>query len=352
MKSIFYHIKNLELKEWQYYNTDIKSTNPFVDASYNKFIVNYLSDAWKQSILKKFRFVIDEKRNIHTISVFFLGCLLYKNLDFKQLDFKRNDGEEQFYFIWFLSSLMHDYTYKYEENYCTYKDNFYDIDSFIKYIKNKQGFEHNFFTDYSAAQNQEKIFLLHNNIANYFKYRYNEHCKIDHGITAGILLYDSLVSNRLQQKKEQKSNPDNKRYWGKDLDHLYFIASNAIATHNIWKPKEKDTDTYRKYRMANLTDNSVFPISLVDSPFLFLLGLVDTFDPVKAFDCIDPIYVLENILIKFENQNTIEIANADNSKLDFSKLVKKVDKLEEWLYIEKPICTDNSITITIKENEV
>ncbi len=352
MISLLEHIKDLELHEWQYYTKDGKSTNPFLDNSYDTFISNYLSDGWKQSILKKFEFTIGKDREIHTISVFFLGCLFYKNLDFEQLNFKRDDGEDQFYFIWFLASLMHDYSYEYEKHYCKYKDKFNDIDSFIKYITNKQSFEHNFLTDYSTTQNQEKIFLLHNNIANYFKYRYNEHCKIDHGITAGILLYDSLVSNRLQQEKE--NNPDNNRYWGKELDLFYWIASNAIATHNIWKPKKEDTDTktkYIKYGMTNLTDGSVFPISLADSPFLFLLGLVDTLDPVKTFDCVDPAYVLENILIEFENQHTIEIQNADDSKLDFSKLVKKVNELEKWLDIEKPICTSNSIKIIIRSDK-
>jgi hypothetical protein len=352
MKSLLEHIKNLELQEWQYYTKEGKAINPFLDNSYDTFISNYLSDGWKQSILEKFKFAIGKDREIHTISVFFLGCLFYKNLDFEQLNFKRDDGKDQFYFIWFLSSLIHDYSYEYEKHYCKYKDKFNDIDDFIKYIKIKQGFEHSLFADDSTAQNQEKIFLLHYNIANYFKYRYNEHCKIDHGITAGILLYDSLVSNRLKQKEEQKSNPDNKRYWGNDLDPLYLIASNAIATHNIWKPKDEDTETktkYIKYGMTNLTDGSIFPISLTDSPFLFLLGLVDTLDPVKTFDCIDPLYVLESILIQFKNQNTIEIKNADDSKLDFSKLIKKVDELDKWLDIEVNICNDSCIKIMIKE---
>jgi len=331
MKSILNHIMELSDHEYKYYTQSNASINTMNSANTNEhiqFIFDYFSDGGKYEVVDDFfNYKGDLKRSIHTNSIFFLGCLFYKELKLSnKIDFYIRE-HEQFYFIWFLTSLAHDFAYKYED----------DFDKYKHAIK-KEIFELKYdLLNTTQKCNKPYIEDLVQHIPEYFGSRLKQ-CRIDHGIVAGMKLFDSLVRNRKTQK-EKYGIEDKARnlYWGDDLDPLYHCASSAVSTHNIWQ---------------NNKNKNLFPVSLENFPLLFLLGLVDTLDPVKTFDCVDPVYVLENILIKFENQKTIEITNKDNSKLDFNKLVKKVEKLEDWLNIKKPICSKNSITIIIKANEV
>ncbi len=333
MKSLLDHILELKPNNWDYYKKRTNSNfSPNIMKSskqedHKYFFVQYFVDGEKSEILNDFFNAQDDfKRSIHTNSIFFLGCLLYKKLELSnKIDFYSRK-HDQFYFIWFLTSLAHDFAYKYEDNFNKYKD------SISKDIFN---LKHNLISTKNKCNKPYREGLVQH-IPEYFKSRLKQ-CKIDHGIVAGMKLYDSLVKNRIIQK-EKFGVEDKERnlYWGDDLDPLYHCASIAVATHNIWQ-NDKNKD--------------LFPVSLENFPLLLLLGLVDTLDPVKTFDCVDPVYVLENILIEFENLHTIEIKNADDSKLDFNKLIKKVDKLDEWLNVEVDIHTDNSIKIMIKNDE-
>lgn len=74
--------------------------------------------------------------------------------------------------------------------------------------------------------------------------------------------------------------------------------------HNIWSSGEKEEikEKYRNLGLESLItgESDIFPISIKDNPLLFLLGLVDTIEPIKTFNCLEPQYVLENILIDFD----------------------------------------------------
>ena len=222
----------------------------------------------------------------------------YEKLNLKELEeYERNDLSKQFYFIWFLSALVHDFYHDKERKQEAFPEINEDINSIkvenklLAYIKeNKKILEKN--------EKNEKFFKT---IPNYFKYRLRDG-KLDHGITTGIKLFDSLEKNRKVRKEQVENGVENSiLYWGDDLTPLYAQASLSIAMHNIWSSGEKEEikEKYRNLGLESLItgESDIFPISIKDNPLLFLLGLVDTIEPIKTFNCLEPQYVLENILI-------------------------------------------------------
>lgn len=352
MESILEKIKTLDREYWDYYydresnNTVNNLKEPFTDNTeklHQTFINEYFKIGGKGGVYESFQITTKNfNRAAHTNSVFFLGCLLYKYLNLaEKMDFQIRD-HDQFYFIWFMTVLAHDFSYMYESDFNTYKKTIKDD---IKTLKIELDIgKHDLLYLLSNAKFDKNIKILTENISNYYRYRYNEKYKIDHGITAGLKLFSSLESNRI--KMQRKDEHDNgKLYWGDDLTSLYAEASFAIATHNIWAPDEDTIKLYEEYRMEKLAE--IFPISFNDFPLLFLLGLVDTVDPVKIYSGCQPKYVFENILIDFPYENTIIFKNNYESCLDFSRLEEKALGLIGWLDVE--VCTEeNSLKIVIK----
>ena len=334
-----------DLKNWDYYNR--KNNQKIQDwndeQEHRKFIEDFFEISKKENILNDFKIEIDDlSRPIHTNSVYFLGALFYEKLNLKELEeYERNDLSKQFYFIWFLSALVHDFYHDKERKQEAFPEINEDINSIkvenklLAYIKeNKKILEKN--------EKNEKLFKT---IPNYFKYRLRDG-KLDHGITTGIKLFDSLEKNRKVRKEQVENGVENSiLYWGDDLTPLYAQASLSIAMHNIWSSGEKEEikEKYRNLGLESLItgESDIFPISIKDNPLLFLLGLVDTIEPIKTFNCVEPQYVLENILIDFD-KNKITISNKETSILSFERLIKNVKGLKDWLDVELPDI-DNSI---------
>lgn len=125
--------------------------------------------------------------------------------------------------------------------------------------------------------------------------------------------------------------------------------------HNIWSSgnDEEKKEKYKAFSLEPLItgESTIFPISIKDNPLLFLLGLVDTIEPIKSFDYVTPKYVLENILISFDKkQNWITIVNKKKSGLDFEKIRKKIYGLKDWLDVDIENC-DEKIIIKIIDCE-
>ena len=73
------------------------------------------------------------------------------------------------------------------------------------------------------------------------------------------------------------------------------------------------------------------PINISDFPMLFLLGLVDSVDPVKTFESINKKDdVLRNLKIGFTD-NSVLFGTESIELSDFKKLKKKCDDLILWL---------------------
>lgn len=169
---------------------------------------------------------------------------------------------------------------------------------------------------------------LFNNIRQYFFFRRYSHEKIDHGILGGLYLYDRLLKNRIIQERNKESQLS----WNKELDAQYAHAAAVIATHNIWFPNDETACDYIKFGMKELIDEK--PISLTKSPLLFLLGVVDTIDPVKAYtEKYNVEDIIESLQLDFFEDKFI-IENKIDSILDFNEIIKKSENLREWLSVE------------------
>ena len=306
-------------------------------------IKNLFEDFYKESIVNDVSFNIDNmSRAIHTNTVFLLGYLIYKE---STSQFFKNDiydgDEKQFQLTWFLVSIVHDFMFDIENEKSNnkYEKINGDIDSIINHFDIKEKLlEMDFKTTNTKIQEFLEI------IPQYFKYRFCHDGKIDHGIIAGIKIFDLLVRYR-----KQKHN-NNDKYWKTVLDKLYAEVGLSIASHNIWAPdtpiKEKTYNDYGLDALCQNGEDNVFPIKFSEMPYLFLLGLVDTIEPTKTYSTDDASYVLENIALQV-SKNSITLSNCQNSTLDFSLIKKKIIGLENWLDVK--ICVEqNKIKIEWK----
>lgn len=220
MKSILEEINNL--KDWDYYKREEYKLDKIEDWNdenrHKEFIENFLKISDKALILGHLNINLDElSRKIHTNSVFFLGCLFYEKLNIKDLlNLKRADENQQFHFIWFLSSLIHDFYNDKEKKlkeFLGINEDLKSIDVTINLLEYSE--QNNFLLENTKTQN------LFNIIPNYFKYRFNDE-RLDHGIMTGIKLFDFLEKNR-KERKEQVENGVEKNvlYWGDDLTSIY-----------------------------------------------------------------------------------------------------------------------------------
>jgi len=331
---------------WDYYDREDTIGCTLLDnwscqVKHIEFIEEYLKIGGKEGVLSNFDFALkDFNRAIHTNTVFFLGCLFYKKLKLKnKIHFYRKNKYDEFYFIWFLTSLVHDFGYKVEEN----KNKFPKITEDIKTISVKNNLlDYEKTTEKHLSQAYNSFKEPTKKIIDYIKTYHEEalqgkrsskNCKkIDHGIYAGLKLYDALVKNREKRKENEKVENDS-LYWGKELEKFYAIASFSIATHNM---RREGIDE----------DIEKLKFSINKEPFLFLFGLIDTLEPTKTFLNCDPKYVLENICITFD-ENKIKIQNKKDSKLKFENYAKKIKDLEKWIDLTVDCSYSNNITIKI-----
>jgi len=343
MKSFKEHIKGLKQSDWDYYfELDHKKlNNPFTQKNFHvNFVKRYFKRSGKSKILDFINILpnrkLDYNRTKHTNSIFFLGVLLYKqtNLQHEYFDDINTAEYKRFPFLWFLSCLFHDFGFTIEKDKKAIEgiSNLNDLITLHK-IDN-------------YLLNEEPIFMnktLFGSIENYFNFRLKEHKKIDHGIFAGIYFYDRLTKIRIIKSQEF----DDTLFWGEELNEQYAQAANAIATHNIWLAEPENIENYKAYNLDALTTNFE-PVSFDNFPLLYILGIVDTIDPIKAFNDykFPPDYILRNILFEF-NGNEFRIKNHENSKLDFNEILKKVKNLDRWLAVDI-ITYDNEVKLTLR----
>ncbi len=86
----------------------------------------------------------------------------------------------------------------------------------------------------------------------------------------------------------------------------------------------------------------------MDSPLFYLLGIVDTIEPLKIYkDCgFSDEYILKNLYFGFGN-NSIKVSQAVRSELDFSKLLKQIKYFENWLDMDIKF-NDNNFELIFK----
>lgn len=338
MKSLKQHIIDLQQSDWDYYNnvSSMSLENPFVsNKNHSDFIKNYFKRSGKEPVLDLIEINNDKIiKAEHTNSIFFLGMLLHNNINITEKYFNEynNENYKEFPFIWFLICLYHDFGMKHESSE-ELRNKIIDIDT----LKSHFEIVHCLLDTTVTGIDQ----LLFNHIRQYFLYRRLHHKKIDHGILAGLYFYDRLVKNRIIQQKEKKK----KLFWGKKLEKQYALVASVIAIHNIWFPNDNSACEYIKFEMKGLINAK--PITLKKSPLLYILGIVDTVDPIKIYSNKHQIdYILTNLNIKFCDKELI-IENNETSTLDFTQILHKSDNFKGWLDVDI-IKEANKLTIKMK----
>jgi hypothetical protein len=330
MKSIKQHISELEQTDWDYYSEigNRELENPFTSRlSHKSFVEKYFKRSGKGAVLDFINYLpnreLNNMRTKHTNSIFFLGVLLYNKTNLHSDFFENLNSAEyrRFPFLWFLSCLFHDFGSEIENKLKT-----------IEEIDNLSDLKNRYSIDNCLLETKPKEIykLLFNEIENYFNLRLKSRKKIDHGIFAGLYFYDRLVKIR-----ESKSTDNEETlFWGEELEEQYAQVATAIAVHNIWLPNEEDLNEYKEYHLDNLITDFK-PIEFKDFPLLYLLGIVDTLDPIKIYmrDGFEPNEILESLELRF-NENQVIFKNGDKSKLDFKKMTNNADGLRGWMNVE------------------
>lgn len=248
MKSLKKYISELNQPEWDYY-ADLEYRNlenPFTSRlSHKKFVFNYFKRSGKNEVLEFLDYIpareLDNNRIKHTNSIFFLGILLYNKTNLYNDFFENLNTPEyrRFPFLWFLACLFHDFGFTIENDSMA-----------INGINNLSDLKKKYSIDNCLLHSNPKEVnqTLFNEIENYFDYRINERKVIDHGIFAGLYFFDRLI--KIRNKKIQQN--DTTLFWGKELEEQYAQIATAIATHNIWLPKNDQLDIYKKHQLHEL----------------------------------------------------------------------------------------------------
>lgn len=337
---------NVDKAVWDYYseiNPNVKALNPFVEnpnlaECHQQFIRDYFRLAGKTDVLKQFATfdILSDDRAMHTNSVFFLGVLIRENTIFKTHLFYEKRSKLNypiFPFLWFLSVLFHDFGMKNELD-----PKILDEVNGLEDLYRKYDVNH-FILNEMPKNIPMNLFA---EIERYFNYR-RSHNKVDHGILAGIYLFDRLVKIR----KYKRSHQDDELSWHPSLDKKYALAATAIACHNIWTiaPNNPDCESYVNAGLDYLIQPSFEAISVSSFPLLCLFGIVDTIDPIKLYmrDGFEPKTILENLEMSFFKRE-VTVRNRPDSPLSFKKLVKQANGLIGWIAVNVT-ATDNSLVI-------
>lgn len=331
MDSYYNIIDSLEKEDWKYYDSYeldkvfVKGNDQYID-----FIFSYFKHSGKVNVLKDSNIKCsDLHRPDHICSVFFLGVILYnKTCLSKEYPLSRShNGYLRFPYLWFLIALFHDNAYKYEKG-CSTPLKLKSVNSVYK----------NFNVKYKLLKlkHDNKCDVLLKSRTNYYKYRFKEHNVVDHGILAGILLYDKLC--KIRKAKEAKN--DDGLFWGKELKKYYKIAANAISIHNIWVNQTSAKKKYEEYSINEL--NSLPPISFNDFPLFYILAVVDTIEPIKAYsEKLSNEEILNNLNFGF-HENGFEVYSSSD-KLDINLLHNKCNGFKGWLDIDVQLCESKLI---------
>lgn len=331
MKTILNIYKELyaDNEKWDYYS-NMQSVDPFDNSE--EFIRSFIELSGKsKNILYEKLDLLDKNRRMHIVSTFFIGIFFYYHITAiktyidKILEkYKRQnpDSKIEFSYFWFLICLFHDLGYSIENK----NNNYSNFDDFL----NRENIKY-FLRGNAGVPN-----IYKNVYKNYFQYRIESSDprinKPDHGICGGIVLFDSL-NKTLKKELEVDDGLHWNLRWDPKLKNIFNYVSWVILAHNIWLIPEGDKkeNVYKdpNYNLQELIYNKVekSKIDIKKYPFLFLLSLADTIEPLK------------NTRYNFSDLGKIQCEIIDNNKIVFqiddetirADYYKKVKGLNGWL---------------------
>ena len=329
-----------EQESWNYYDHSYAGHNPFENNSIaDEFIMKYFQKGGKEKVFDT-RFPNEKDRNIHSISTFFLGFLIKPLLHIPET-------EVSFSYLWFITCLYHDYGY-YIEN---HKEKYLPKKSSLNKIIEQLEIKHKLFRIKYDSQFCKKT------MKKYFSLCQKEYCFINHGITAGLLLYDRLKKNyeenKIQAMNEGISGAENDDFvyknlhWSKEHSKYYIMVADAVMSHNVWfSTNSKTKIIYEKYGLNELIIPDSSQRFNCGNPLLRLLLLCDTIEPIKSFSQYKPQCVLKKINIEIsENERSIKISILDQC-MNYQKWFEKIEDLQTWLKLSVEL-ENNSLTINL-----
>lgn len=366
--------------EWNYYGLNISV--PFNCTGAKEFIKQYFEQGAKKRVILPVFDEINTMRIMHTISAYFIGLLLKKNMG-QNLNIKCSNSEDyEFSYLWFLVCLYHDMGYavendwKYKFIYRKQSDKFLDMYPHFRRKMCRQGYEYKdlglvfvapqvyrtyFSTERNGERNREndegivfgngirieKSMYSRKTVLNYLEY-----CKMteeirhyDHGIVGGFWLYDSLMKNYykmyVQERKFDRNIEFNnfkvRGYWyfSEDQWRIFAYLADCIISHNIWPASDETYEIYKKCDLNQLIEPYFKKIAFRDNPILFILAIADTIEPIKLYSEVphmQEVDIWRGIDMLFQ-RNSVIIKLLDD-RLKFERLENKIKGLENWMDVD------------------
>lgn len=283
----------------------------------------------------------------HTVASFLLGIALKEELTLDIRNWVRlyntYSSDSSFGFFWSLICLTHDIAYTWEQHPSKYLSSCRTVNDFCS----ENNIQFNLLDKSSKAQL----------IENYYLYRTQQHKKVDHGITGAILIYDALLSFYEENHKNSAARLCGLRLNKKFPDFCLTIAE-TIALHNMWRAESDNISIYREYHLDELIPDGTQDhiVDYRDNTLLFLLGLIDSIDPIKAFCNTEgrsakvPVnVVLNEFLFGFTNRSKSKKISLEFNHPVFSKkYTNTILGLKDWLSVDVKT-TDNSAEILLNQ---
>ncbi len=281
--------------------------------------------------------LFDEGRARHTVSLFFLGIAFYEKIFDKESLIPPQDRHEYkaFLYYWFKICFYHDMGYVYEYA-STREVNYYrTLDDFRRYYDISRTF--------LSDDKESKL------ISNYFTYRMKEFYLVDHGIAGGTVLYDKLLTkmeelNKLSERSMFYSGDS----WMLSDEYVNgsALVAKMIAKHNMWFAEPEQYEMYEKYDLHDLIPKEDLSHRYGCHDYLlFILSLVDTMEPLKAFWNVDAKHVLEHFDIDFCGGGVFKVTITGG--INCKKYIGNLKHINEWMCVELLDFTENSITLKI-----
>ena len=335
---IFYSI-NESNDRWRYYeNANIDTILAFGNSpnenSPAKTIKAYFDAGGKFDLLRdvedSFESIPDWRAE-HILSTFLLGIHFFENIEYIRCAFndlaETNQTRRTWLYIWFLTCLYHDIGYIYETD---SKIHFHkSINSFLPSKLSVQGCT------------SLKYYELGKN---YFAYRKRERV-IDHGVIGGFRLYAIMDYIMKSNCADGRNHILNGLLYSTSLEPYYAKAADAIIRHNMWNAPEDNPILCNKYHDFSLDELIGEQRITLEQPFVFLLGLCDSIEPIKRFNFTKAERILKSIEIDVD-KNSIELSMP--YCLRNNAYFVGIKEMRKWLNVSTPEQNSDSNTIRIE----
>lgn len=328
---------------WDYYHGSEYPDHQFSFESFNytadcrNFILNYMARGGKEGLI-----VCPDFDNLlptrikHIVSCFFMGLGIYRNVQFLQQKISQSvtsriseTQEQHFSYLWFLTVLFHDIGYTVEER----ETKMYGKEEYKKYLNLIKNLE-------KRPKGIPKVFTKAT-LSNYLRWRTCSRSCLDHGIIGGAKLYKCLTEfkHKIVENQDLETSQyidRNKLYWGPELDADFNFISWVVACHNIWFTNNDKPEAHQ-YHCCKLDkliiEEEEYQISASEYPFLFLLLLADSIEPIKRLERTE---WFDRIDIRFE-EDSVSLDLTILPEVGKEKYSRSIRNLNDWLTKVTPI---------------